>query len=131
MIQRASQQYGETQVQTASSVQIVVLLYDCVIQSMKLAQEGIVANNLHDKARFLDRALKIVGELSAVLDMDQGGKIAVDLRRLYEYVQFELLEANKWHDSQRINGPIHCLSTVGEAWQELARRKDAPQAVGV
>ena len=65
-----AQAYARTQISTASSVQVVVLLYDGAISSMKLAQEGMVALNFHDKARFLDRALRVVGELSASLNME-------------------------------------------------------------
>ena len=128
---QGAQLYAKTQVQTASSVQVVVLLYDGVIQSLKLAQEGIGVNNMQDKARFLDRALAVVNELSASLDMEQGGAIATDLRRLYEYVQYELTQANLHHDSSRLNGPIRCLGIVREAWVELARQGSMAQAVGV
>ena len=126
----SAQQYAQTQVQTASSVQVIVLLYDGVIQSLKLAKEGILSNNFPEKARFLDRSLLVVGELSAALDMDRGGEIALDLRSLYEYVQYELTRANIQHDSSCLDGPIRCLSVLREAWQELARRGSDVQAVG-
>ncbi|GJL49455.1 flagellar export chaperone FliS [Candidatus Nitrospira salsa] len=128
---QGAQQYAKTQVQTASSVQVVVLLYDGVIQSLKLAQDGIQMNNSQDKARFLDRALAVVNELSASLDMEQGGTVAKDLRRLYEYVQHELTQANLHHDATRLSSPIRCLGVVREAWVELARQGAMAQAVGV
>ena len=123
-------QYAKTQVQTASSVQVIVLLYEGTIQSLKLAKEGIQTNNYQDKARFLERALRIVGELSAALDMERGGSVATDLRRLYEYVEHELIQANLHHDSQRLEGPIRCLGTLREAWQELVRQGSEVHAVG-
>ena len=123
-------QYAKTQVQTASSVQVIVLLYEGTIQSLKLAKTGILNNNYQDKARFLDRALRIVSELSTVLDMDRGGAIAVNLRRVYEYVQHELIQANLHHDPSRLEGPIRCLSSLQEAWQELLLQGSRAQAVG-
>lgn len=123
-------QYAKTQVQTASSVQVIVLLYEGTIQSLKLAKNGILTNNHQDKARFLDRALRVVGELSAALDMEQGGSVATDLRRLYEYVEHELIQANLHHDFKRLDGPIRCLSTLREAWQELVRLGSEAHAVG-
>ncbi|MCA9472034.1 MAG: flagellar export chaperone FliS [Nitrospirales bacterium] len=128
---QGAQLYAKTQVQTASSVQVVVLLYDGVIQSLKLAQEGIQTNNMKDKARFLDRALAVVNELSAALDMEQGGAIAADLRRLYEYVQHEITQSNLHHDFRRLNSPIRCMGVIREAWVELARQGVMPEAVGV
>jgi flagellar protein FliS len=126
-----AQAYATTQISTASSVQVVVLLYDGAISSMKLAQEGIVALNFHDKVRFLDRALRVVGELSASLNMEEGGVIAKDLRRLYEYIQFEVTQANLKNEPGRLEGPIRCMSEIREAWQELAVQGAKPQAVGM
>ena len=126
-----AQAYATTQISTASSVQVVVLLYDGAIASMKLAQEGIVALNFQDKARFLDRALRVIGELSASLNMEEGGDVAKDLRRLYEYIQFELTQANLKNEPGRLEGPIRCMSEIREAWQELAIQGAKPQAVGM
>ena len=123
--------YATTQISTASSVQVVVLLYDGAISSMKLAQEGIVALNFPDKARFLDRALRVVGELSASLNMEDGGVVAKDLRRLYEYIQFELTQANLKNEPGRLEGPIRCMTVIREAWKELAIQGTTPQAVGM
>ncbi len=126
-----AQAYATTQISTASSVQVVVLLYDGAISSMKLAQEGIVALNFHDKARFLDRALRVVGELSASLNMEEGGVVAKDLRRLYEYIQFELTQANLKNEPGRLEAPIRCMSVIREAWQDLAAQGAKAQAVGM
>ncbi len=126
-----AQAYATTQISTASSVQVVVLLYDGAISSMKLAQEGIVASNFQDKARLIDRALRVVGELSASLNMEEGGNVAKDLQRLYEYIQFEVTQANLKNEPSRLEGPIRCMSVIREAWQELAIQGAKPQAVGM
>lgn len=125
-----AQAYAHTQIQTASSVQVVVLLYDGAIASMKLAQEGITTSNYSDKARFLDRALRVIGELSASLNMEEGGGIAKDLRRMYEYMQFELTQANLKNEPCRLEGPIQCLSVMREAWMDLAVQGAKPRVVG-
>jgi len=126
-----AQAYANTQIQTASSVQVIVLLYDGAISSMKLAQEGMSTLNFQDKARFLDRALRVIGELSASLNMEEGGNIAKDLRRMYEYIQFEMTQANLKNEPHRLEGPIRCLSVIREAWQDLAVQGAKPQAVGM
>jgi len=123
--------YATTQVQTASPVQVVVLLYDGTIQAMKLAQEGMQHNNREDKARFLSRALRVVSELSATLNMEQGGTVARDLRRIYEFVVHELTQANLLNQPERLDAPIRCLGVLREAWLELALQVNKPQAVGM
>ena len=120
MLTNAAQQYQQTQVKTANHVQLVVLLYDSAVQSLELAREGILTNNHRDKARFLDRAMAIVGELSSVLDFERGGEIAVSLHRLYDYMIQECLRANLRHEAKLLDGPIRCLVTLREGWRVVA-----------
>jgi len=123
MLNEGVHQYRRTQVLTASTVQVIVLLYDGALQSLELAREGIVNNHYADKARFLGRAFDIVSELSNVLDMERGGEVADLLRRLYGYMLDELTKANLHHDARYLEGPIRCLTTLREAWQSLAQQK--------
>ena len=115
-----AQQYQQTQVMTANHVQLIVLLYDSAVQSLELAREGISKNNYRDKARFLDRGMAIVGELSSVLDFERGGQVAVSLHRLYDYMIQECLQANLRHEATHLDGPIRCLTTLREAWRAVA-----------
>lgn len=129
MVTQYAQQYQQTQVLTSSRVQLVVLLYDAAIQSIELARRAIETNNLPDKGRFLGRAISIVGELDSVLDFERGGEIAHSLHRLYEYMLAELVEANARHLSRKLDGPIRCLTTLREAWREVAAQQQAPLAM--
>lgn len=122
MMRHGIQQYQQTQVLTASGVQLVVVLYDGALQAMQLARESIVNNRPADKARFLRRAVNILTELSNVLDMERGGEIARSLRRLYDYALAELLQANLHNQAERLDGPIRCLATLRQAWQTVASR---------
>jgi flagellar protein FliS len=129
MIVNAAQQYRQTQIMTANQIQLIVLLYDSAIQSLELAREAIGTNNYKDKARFLDRALAIVGELSSVLDFERGGEIAKSLHRLYEFVLHQCTQANLRHSGKHLDAPIRCLVTLREGWHVVARQ-DAPTLVG-
>lgn len=129
MVTQYAQQYQQTQILTSSRVQLVVLLYDAAIQSIELARRAIETNNLPDKGRFLGRAISIVGELDSVLDFERGGEIAQSLHRLYEYMLAELVEANARHVSRKLDGPIRCLTTLREAWREVAAQQQAPLAM--
>ena len=129
MVMNAAQQYQQTQVMTANHIQLIVLLYDSAVQSLELAREGIVANNYRDKARFLDRGMAIVGELSSVLDFARGGEIATSLHRLYDYMIQECLQANLRHEASHLDGPIRCLTALREGWRVVANQEH-PSHVG-
>jgi len=123
MITQYARQYEQTQVVTSSGVQLVVLLYDAAIQSMEMARREIQAKNVREKARHLGRAIAIVGELNSVLNLEQGGEIARSLRRLYDYMLVELVEANARNNEQKLEGPLRCLITLREAWREVASQQ--------
>jgi flagellar protein FliS len=130
MIAQYTRQYQQTQVLTSSGVQLVVLLYDAAIQSIELARHGIETNNILDKGRFLGRAISIVGELNSVLDFERGGEIARSLHRIYDYVLTELVSANARNTTHHLDGPVRCLTTLREAWVEVAARQKAPVGAG-
>lgn len=128
MIANAAHAYQQTQVMTANRVQLIVLLYDSAIQSLELAREAILTNNYKDKARFLDRSMAIVGELSSVLDFERGGEIAVSLHRLYDYMVQQCIQANLRHNGKHLDGPIRCLSTLRDGWQIVGRQEAGAHA---
>ncbi|NOT22131.1 MAG: flagellar export chaperone FliS [Nitrospiraceae bacterium] len=117
-------QYRQTQVLTASGVQLIVLLYDSAIQATELASDGIARRHQPDKARFLGRAVAIVGELSNVLDFERGGEIAKSLYRIYDYMLSELTQANLRNDASRLDGPLRCLKELRGAWHTIAQQQD-------
>lgn len=129
MLTQYANQYQQTQILTSSRVQLVVLLYDAAIQSIELSRRAIETNSLADKARFLGRAISIVGELDSVLDYARGGDIAKSLHRLYDYMLAELIEANARNNMRKLDGPLRCLSTLREAWREVAAQQQAPLAM--
>jgi flagellar secretion chaperone FliS len=129
MTTQYAQRYQQTQVMTSSGVQLVVLLYDAAIQSIELSRRAMEGNNLKDKARFLGRAISIVGELDNVLNYEQGGDIAKSLHRLYDYMLAELVEANARNNMRHLDGPLRCLNTLREAWRDVAAQQQTPLAM--
>lgn len=130
MVTQYARQYEQTQVVTSSGIQLVVLLYDGAIQSIEVAKREIRDKNVREKARHLGRAIAIVGELNSVLDLEQGGEIARSLRRVYDYVLMELVEANARNNEQKLDAPLRCLSTLREGWREVAAQQQQGRLVG-
>jgi flagellar secretion chaperone FliS len=130
MLTQYARQYEQTQVVTSSGVQLIVMLYDGAIQSIEIARREIQAKNVREKARHLGRAIAIIGELNSVLDYEQGGDIARSLRRLYDYMLAELVEANARNNEKKLDAPLRCLSTLREAWREVASQQQ-PRLAGV
>lgn len=112
--------YQDVAVSTQSKGRLVVMLYDGAIKFLKLAIKELEAGNYATKGQYINRAQDIISELNAVLDMDAGGEIAENLRRLYGFMSRHLNQANMKRDPQRIQEVIGLLQELNQSWKAIA-----------
>ncbi|UCE71178.1 MAG: flagellar export chaperone FliS [Nitrospiraceae bacterium] len=121
--------YKQTVYATTDKVQIVLMLYDGALNHLKIAQQKIESGDIMTKATHLTKATMIITELSNVLDMEKGGEISNNLRRLYDYVLNQLLQANMNNDVQSIKNAVRVVGILRDAWKEMIEQlKQQPQA---
>jgi flagellar protein FliS len=111
--------YKKTVIQTTDRVQIVLMLYDGAINHLKRAKVKINSGDNISKGHHFSKATSIVSELSNVLDMEKGGDISVNLRRLYDFVLQRLLYANLHNDIKALEEAEEVLSTIRSGWKEM------------
>jgi flagellar protein FliS len=114
-------EYQNTQVSTASSEQILILLYEGAIRFSNQALQAIKERNRPLKAKKITKVVHILSELSGTLDLEIGGKIAEDLENLYNFMIIELLAANVHDDQKRIAVVVTMLSELKDAWREAIK----------
>ena len=112
--------YQDNAVTTQSRGRLIVLLYEGAIKFMKLAIREIEANNYEAKGRYINKAQDIINELNAVLDMDAGGEVASNLRRLYLFMNRRLCEANVKRDPQIIREVIGLMEELNQSWKAIS-----------
>ncbi|HUW17727.1 MAG TPA: flagellar export chaperone FliS [Sedimentisphaerales bacterium] len=112
--------YQEAAVSTQSRGRLIVLLYEGAIKFMKLALKELEAGNCEAKGRYIGRAQDIINELNAVLDVDAGGDIAINLRKLYCFMSKHLSEANTKRDPQMIREVITMMEELNQSWKTIA-----------
>jgi flagellar protein FliS len=111
--------YQDSAVTTQSKGRLIVLLYDGAIKFMKLAIRELEANNYEAKGQYINKAQDIINELNAVLDMNAGGEIATNLRKLYCFMNNRLSEANIKHDSKMIREVIELMEELNQSWKAI------------
>ena len=112
--------YKETAVSTQSKGRLIVMLYDGAIKFLNLAIKELEANNYAEKGKYIAKAMDIINELNAVLDMDAGGEIATNLRQLYCFMIRRLSEANIKKDPRLIQDVIDLLDELHQGWKAIA-----------
>ena len=112
--------YIDNTVTTQSKGRLIVMLYDGAIKFMRLAIKELEANNYEAKGRYINKAQDIINELNVVLDMDAGGEIATNLRKLYCFMSRRLSEANLKRDPQMIRDVIKLMEELNQSWKAIA-----------
>jgi flagellar protein FliS len=111
--------YRQTAIGTQSKGRLIVMLYEGAIKFMKLALQELEAGNYAAKGQYLNRAQDIINELNAVLDMESGGEIARNLRRLYVFMNRRLSEANAKRDPQMIRDVLTLMEELNLSWKAI------------
>jgi flagellar secretion chaperone FliS len=121
------QSYRQVATRTASPGQLVLMLYEGAIRFLERAQAGF---QLEDPVELnttvnnnIIRAQEIIRELDFSLNLDQGGELAVQLRRLYDYFDRILLESNLRKDSKGVTEVIARLGVLRDAWATMLRKQ--------
>jgi flagellar protein FliS len=111
--------YQETAVATQSRGRLIVMLYDGAVKFMKLAIRELEAGDYAAKGQYINRAQDIINELNAVLDMEAGGEISQNLRKLYLFMNRRLSEANTKRDPQMIREVIALVEELNQSWRAI------------
>jgi flagellar protein FliS len=123
-------QYQNTQVNTSSPGQILIMLFDGAIRFVCQAQDAMAAGATKVKAEKISKAIAIISELANTLDHDIGGEIAEKLDALYNYMIRELIHANLQGSRQSLDVVGNLLAELKETWvQAIALHHNKTDAV--
>ncbi len=112
--------YQEAAVTTQTKGRLIVMLYEGAIKFLKMAIKEIEAKNPEQKSKYISRALDIIFELNTVLDIEAGGEVATNLRKLYLFMGRQLTEANTKQDIGKIQEVISLLEELNQSWKVIA-----------
>ena len=109
----------QTRVHTASPHELIELLLQGARSHIAIAQGNIQRNQIKEKGEHIGKALSIIEGLKSSLNHDQGGEIAVNLLKLYDYIQILLLKANLKNDENLLAESNLLLAEIHQAWQSI------------
>ncbi len=116
--------YKKLQVDTASPINLVVMLYDRAIVLLNKAKDEISEQQYEAKGNTLDKASDIIFELLTTLDKDKGGEIASSLANLYNFILSEITNANSKLSTKSLDNAIKVLSELRESWDSIKDNKE-------
>jgi flagellar protein FliS len=116
--------YKKLQVETASPIGLVVMLYDRAIVLLNKARKEIDEKQYEAKGHTLDKASDIILELLTTLDKDKGGEIASSLTNLYNFILREITDANSSLKTKHLDNACKILSELRESWESVKDNKE-------
>lgn len=118
--------YQQTQVQTASPMDLILMMYDECIQTLERAEKAFAIDSPERYQEINNQILHaedIITELSVALDMEKGGEIANNLHRLYDFMLFHLSNANTNHVVKPVTDVRAMMQEMREVWQKVAENE--------
>ena len=116
---------SDTQGKNIPPAKLIHLLYERVLKHLRLAGEGLDEQNPQKRGENLGKAIAIVAELNASVDMEKGGEAAVFLRGLYEAILVELPKVSVSNDLEVIERASRYLQKLKDIWEQTAMQETA------
>ncbi len=122
---KAAQAYFQTKVGTTDQGQLLLMLYDGALKFLQQARTKMIANDYAGKGILISKVIDIINELSASLNMDKGGSLAVNLNNLYLLCTARLLRANLKMDLESLDSVESILSGLRGAYAQIIETPEA------
>ena len=102
---------------------MITALFEELLRRMNSFRQNIAGDDEAIQARneSYAKSLAILHALQSCLDFDNGGEIAENLFRLYEFSRQQLLASLRTGEVERIDMAILSLSEIRDAWNSMDR----------
>jgi flagellar protein FliS len=120
----ANKKFIRNMVETASPMQLVILLYDGALQWLVMAKQELKKNketnlpNWTNYANYMGKASDIVTHLQDSLDHDQAPEFADQIFSLYDFIKTSILKANAFKKEEELDKAYKLLKDLKTTWKE-------------
>ena len=121
----AASRYRENEILSASPQQLLLMVYDHLLLSLRRARVAIERGDVPMRVEQLDKARAALGELMVTLDMEKGGSIAQQLSGLYTFVLGELVDVGARRDLEKLDRLVGIIAELREAFAGAAAAEPA------
>ena len=110
----------------ASPTRLVQIMFEQILTNLATAGGcmGRISNNrplddITTKGRSIGKAVALIGQLNATLDMERGGAVAENLHSLYVYMLSRLTLANATNDAQIVAEVTKLVREIKSGWDQI------------
>lgn len=110
----------------ASPTRLVQIMFEHILAQLAMAQgcmerikDNLPLSEVTVKLAAMRKAIQLIGQLNGTLDMERGGRIAENLRALYEYMLVRLTHANANNDTRIVAEVANLLREIKIGWDGI------------
>jgi len=111
------QAYQNNAVNTASSEELTLMLYNGCIKFIKQAIKAMEDQNFEIKNTNIQKAQNIIQEL--MLTLDSNVAISQQILPLYEYIHYQLKEANVKNETALLEEVLAFVTEFRDTWKQV------------
>lgn len=106
----------ESRAATASPYQLVLVLFDGLLDELARARGHIENKRYQQKGQSLEKCMNIINGLNSALDYDNGGELVQGLSRLYEYCIYRLSDVSVSLSLEGLDEVVQLVGVLREGW---------------
>lgn len=125
MVSNPYKTYLKNEIEGATKGKLVLLLYDGAIKFLRQATVFIEKKDIPGAHENIIKAENIIYELMSTLNME-AGEISENLFKIYDYLIWQLIDANKDKNPEKINSSIQILKNIREGWKTIVEQESKP-----
>lgn len=122
--------YLERQIQNASSVEQVVMMYDGAIRFYTKARYCMEQNDVEGRFNNASRAGNIMAYLLDILDLEKGGEVGIRLAKIYGHILKRHLDIDMKNDITAVDEIIGHLKTLRSSWEKVSKGETGEDSEG-
>ena len=111
----------EAAAESGDAHMLVATLLDELLRRMNRYVDSFETESSERQNEHFARSLTILHSLQDCLDFENGGEIAENLFRLYEYSRQQLLMSLKSKDVSGVRSAIGFLGEINDAWKQIGK----------
>ncbi len=111
--------YRRAAIENASSVGLIVILYDLLVDDLRQAIREIENKNVDGRSKALKHAFLVLQQLEGSLDFENGGEAAKNLSKFYAVMRARIFEAQLKVSAPILTEQIGLVLDVRKAWEQV------------
>lgn len=114
-----SRAYLQSQVMTATTEELQMMLYEGAVRFAQQCRSHLDANDFEAAQFAYERVDAIMCELHSGLRPNRDAQMVDNFASLYNFVQIRMDEGNLKHDSSKIDDALQILRHLRETWRQV------------